>query len=250
MNDTANPIFFKFWNENFTFKILQQLRIIKTSFFYFTRLYPFKKRTYIEECVLPKANYILWDGQGSLIDISWVDWAYNSSTCDVVMYCRQRRQLYYGGQIYKYYLPSTPPQLSLHRRAALSSNSNGTRGVYCRKNPKSSLYCEMSMRGPPWHMNNGPCVLWGQLSLYTVTRRRGKTRPHPSIRLNRRVPLHRRKKPGPSSLDRRRRFHLLPNKRWHLLLHFLSNEPGTAGPTQIASPIYTYRIITTDLYKV
>jgi hypothetical protein len=38
-----------------------------------------------------------------------------------------------------------PPQLSLHRRAALSSNSNGTRTVYSRKNPKSSLYCEMSM---------------------------------------------------------------------------------------------------------
>jgi hypothetical protein len=39
-----------------------------------------------------------------------------------------------------------PPQLSLHRRAALSSNSNGTRSVYSRNNPKSSLYCEMSMR--------------------------------------------------------------------------------------------------------
>jgi hypothetical protein len=40
-----------------------------------------------------------------------------------------------------------PPQLSLHRRAALSSNSNGTRSVYSRDNPKSSLpvYCEMSM---------------------------------------------------------------------------------------------------------
>jgi hypothetical protein len=34
-----------------------------------------------------------------------------------------------------------PPQLSLHRRAALSSISNGTRSVYSRKNPKSSLYC-------------------------------------------------------------------------------------------------------------
>jgi hypothetical protein len=38
-----------------------------------------------------------------------------------------------------------PPQLSLHRRAALSSNSNGTRSVYSRKNPKNSLYCEMSV---------------------------------------------------------------------------------------------------------
>jgi hypothetical protein len=38
-----------------------------------------------------------------------------------------------------------PPQLSLHRTAVLSSNSKGTRSVYCRKNPKNSLYCEMSM---------------------------------------------------------------------------------------------------------
>jgi hypothetical protein len=30
-----------------------------------------------------------------------------------------------------------PLQLSLHRRAALSSNSNGTRSVYSRKNPKA-----------------------------------------------------------------------------------------------------------------
>jgi hypothetical protein len=33
-----------------------------------------------------------------------------------------------------------PPQLSLHQRAALSSNSNGTRSVYSRENPKSSLH--------------------------------------------------------------------------------------------------------------
>jgi hypothetical protein len=32
-----------------------------------------------------------------------------------------------------------PLQLSLHWRAALSSNSNGTRSVYSRKNPKSNL---------------------------------------------------------------------------------------------------------------
>jgi hypothetical protein len=32
-----------------------------------------------------------------------------------------------------------PPQLLLHRRAALSTNPNGTQSVYGRKNPKSSL---------------------------------------------------------------------------------------------------------------
>jgi hypothetical protein len=36
--------------------------------------------------------------KGMTLDISWVDWAYKSSTCDV-MYCRQRLHLYYGGQI-------------------------------------------------------------------------------------------------------------------------------------------------------
>jgi hypothetical protein len=38
-----------------------------------------------------------------------------------------------------------PPQLFLHRRAALSSNSKGTRSVNSRENPKRSLYCEMSV---------------------------------------------------------------------------------------------------------
>jgi hypothetical protein len=41
-----------------------------------------------------------------------------------------------------------PPQLSLHRRAVLSSNSNGTRSVYSRENPKRSLYCDMSVIQP------------------------------------------------------------------------------------------------------
>jgi hypothetical protein len=30
-----------------------------------------------------------------------------------------------------------PPQLFLHRKAALSSNSNGTRSIYSRENPKA-----------------------------------------------------------------------------------------------------------------
>jgi hypothetical protein len=38
------------------------------------------------------------------IDFSWVDWAYKSSTCDVV-YFRQRCHFYYCGQVKKYYLP-------------------------------------------------------------------------------------------------------------------------------------------------
>jgi hypothetical protein len=33
-----------------------------------------------------------------VIDISWLDWAYKSFTCDG-MYRQQRRHLYYGGEI-------------------------------------------------------------------------------------------------------------------------------------------------------
>jgi hypothetical protein len=39
---------------------------------------------------------------------------------------RQRRHLYYGGELLKYYLTPSPPQFSLHRRAALTTNSNGS----------------------------------------------------------------------------------------------------------------------------
>jgi hypothetical protein len=45
-----------------------------------------------------KGEKQLTNKSGLAIDISWVDWAYKSSTCDV-MYCLQRRHLYYGGQI-------------------------------------------------------------------------------------------------------------------------------------------------------
>jgi hypothetical protein len=37
------------------------------------------------------------------IDISWVDYPHTASTCNV-LYCRQRRHLYYGGENFKYYL--------------------------------------------------------------------------------------------------------------------------------------------------
>jgi hypothetical protein len=40
------------------------------------------------------------------------------------MYCRQRRHLYYGGQIYKYYLaPSTGPYIAERTKKAVT--------VYC-----------------------------------------------------------------------------------------------------------------------
>jgi hypothetical protein len=37
-----------------------------------------------------------------------------------------------------------PPQLSLHRRAAISSNSNGTWSVYSRKYPKAVYIVSVS----------------------------------------------------------------------------------------------------------
>jgi hypothetical protein len=44
------------------------------------------------ELLMP--NHIkCWAEWFGLIDISWLDWAYKSSTCDV-MYRRQRRHLY------------------------------------------------------------------------------------------------------------------------------------------------------------
>jgi hypothetical protein len=46
------------------------------------------------------------------------------STTWYVMYCRQRRHLYYGGENLKYYL-APPPQVLLPRRAALTTYSNG-----------------------------------------------------------------------------------------------------------------------------
>jgi hypothetical protein len=72
------------------------------------------------------------------IDISWVDWAYKPVTSCIV----GSAAIYIMVVKFRNTICPAPPQLSLHRRAALSSNSNG---VYIRKNPKSSLYCEMPM---------------------------------------------------------------------------------------------------------
>jgi hypothetical protein len=69
------------------------------------------------------------------IDISWVDWAYKSSTCDV-KYCRHSAAIYIMVVKFRNTICPPPPRLSLHRRAALSSNSNGTRSVYSRKTQK------------------------------------------------------------------------------------------------------------------
>jgi hypothetical protein len=68
-----------------------------------------------------------------------------------------------------------PPQLSLHRRAALSSNSNGTRSVQSRMNTKSNLYCELSMDEPLWlgknvwrHFVGGSCMRCGKYTKNTL----------------------------------------------------------------------------------
>jgi hypothetical protein len=73
-----------------------------------------------------------------------------ASTCGV-MYCIvDSAAIYIMVVKFRNAICTPPPQLSLHRRAALSGNSNGTRSVYSRKNPKSSLYCEMPMVSVGW----------------------------------------------------------------------------------------------------
>jgi hypothetical protein len=62
-----------------------------------------------------------------------------------VMYRRQRGQIYIMVVKFKNTIWPPPPQLSLHRRAALSSISNVTGSLESRENPKRSLYCEMSV---------------------------------------------------------------------------------------------------------
>jgi hypothetical protein len=55
------------------------------------------------------------------------------STCDF-MHNRQRPPLYYGGQKQKYCtIWPPPPQISLHRRAALTTNSNRTKSAHSGK---------------------------------------------------------------------------------------------------------------------
>jgi hypothetical protein len=77
------------------------------------------------------------------IDISWIDELRSllpGTSCIV-----DSAAIYIMVAKFRNTICPPPPQLSLHTRAALSSNSNGTRFVNNRKNPKSSLYCEVSM---------------------------------------------------------------------------------------------------------
>jgi hypothetical protein len=77
-----------------------------------------------------------------LIDISWLDWAYKSPVTSCI---DDSAAIYIMVVKFRNTIWPPPPQLSFHRRAALSSNSNGTWSVYSRENPKRSLYCEMSV---------------------------------------------------------------------------------------------------------
>jgi hypothetical protein len=62
-----------------------------------------------------------------------------------------------------------PSQLSLHRQAALSSNSNGTQSVYiAEKTPKSSLYCEMSMAPSYSGHTNAPISPYRAITFFVV----------------------------------------------------------------------------------
>jgi hypothetical protein len=76
-----------------------------------------------------------------ITDISWVDLPYKASTCDV-MYCRQRRN---GGQNLKYYFSPSTAAFTLEEGFAVNQFKRNTVFIYSRKNPQSSLYCEMSV---------------------------------------------------------------------------------------------------------
>jgi hypothetical protein len=98
----------------------------------------------------------------------------------------------------------------LHRRAALCQAIQTEHGgpYIAEKNPKSSLYCEMSMvptnLATIEHGISCPLGLFIQYTDSHLTCAR----------------LVRQKEGG-------RRCHLLLNKRWNLHPNFLSNEPGT-----------------------
>jgi hypothetical protein len=72
-----------------------------------------------------------------LIDISWVDWAYKISTCDVT-YCRHSATIYIMVVKFRITIFPPPPQLSLHRSAALAGNSNGT--SYVTERTQKAVY--------------------------------------------------------------------------------------------------------------
>jgi hypothetical protein len=86
------------------------------------------------DCKSCMNEYYHWIWLDPTIDISWVDWAYKASTCGI-MYCWQRRVVKFRNSICP-----PPPQLSLHTRAALSSNSNGTRNTYITERTQKAVY--------------------------------------------------------------------------------------------------------------
>jgi hypothetical protein len=80
------------------------------------------------------------------IDISWLDRAYKSSTCDV-MYCIvDNAAIYIMVVKFRNTTWPPPPQFSLHRRAALSSHSYGTRSYIADRTKTQSIYYKMSVR--------------------------------------------------------------------------------------------------------
>jgi hypothetical protein len=55
-------------------------------------------------------------------------------------YCHPRRHLYYGGQIYKYYIFPPPPQLSLHIGGLCCQAIQMEHGLYIAKRTQKAVY--------------------------------------------------------------------------------------------------------------
>jgi hypothetical protein len=73
-----------------------------------------------------------WVAPRPPIDISWVDYPYTASTCDV-MYCRQRRHLHYGDENLTP-LPRSSPFIGGQRRQPIQMGHSPMCEVFRKKN--------------------------------------------------------------------------------------------------------------------
>jgi hypothetical protein len=65
------------------------------------------------------------------------------------MYCRQRHHLYYGGEIYKYYLPPSTPFMGGLRCQAIQTEH----GPYIAERTQKAVYIMRYLEGRPIESN-------------------------------------------------------------------------------------------------
>jgi hypothetical protein len=96
-------------------------------------------------------RYQLRQGRGrenrvKTIDISWLDWAYKSSTCDV-MYCRHSAPpfILWWSNLEILFAPPPARSSPFIGKGMRCQAIQMEHGSYIRENTKCSLYCEMSV---------------------------------------------------------------------------------------------------------